>query len=136
MTGPSPAPTPTPAADAAQAPPAAARAAADPTPEPDAAQALTAAGQDPAAAQAATPATAARTAAAPAQEPDGAAQALEDQIGLWREAQGRHRAISVDDLAELEDHLRGQIADLAGAGLDAEESFLVAVRRLVAFSFA
>ncbi|MDR2347450.1 MAG: permease prefix domain 1-containing protein [Bifidobacteriaceae bacterium] len=58
------------------------------------------------------------------------AQTLEDQIELWREAQGRHRAISPDDLAELEDHLRGQIADLEAAGLDGDEAFLVAAKRL------
>ena len=33
-------------------------------------------------------------------------------------------------MAELEDHLREQVAGLAGAGLDADEAFLVAVKRM------
>jgi hypothetical protein len=55
---------------------------------------------------------------------------LEAQIGRWRGYVQRHRAISGDDLDELEDNLRGQIADRRATGLDDEEAFLVAIKRL------
>jgi hypothetical protein len=56
--------------------------------------------------------------------------AAEAQIERWRQAQGRHRAMTEDDVAELEDHLRAQMADLRAVGLDDEEAFLVAAKRL------
>lgn len=56
--------------------------------------------------------------------------ALEQQIGEWREYVGRRQAINAVDVAELEDHLREQVASLAAAGLDSEEAFLVAVKRI------
>ena len=56
--------------------------------------------------------------------------ALEERIGQWREYLRRRQAIHAVDVAELEDHLREQIASLADAGLDAEEAFLVAVKRI------
>jgi hypothetical protein len=56
--------------------------------------------------------------------------ALERQIEQWRSYLRRRRAIHSVDVAELEDHLREQIAGLVDAGLDAEEAFLVAVKRM------
>ncbi|CAM5778806.1 permease prefix domain 1-containing protein [Cellulomonas persica] len=55
---------------------------------------------------------------------------LQHQIDQWRTWVSRRDAISPDDVAELEDNLRGRIADLRAGGLDDEEAFLVAVRRL------
>ncbi|HET7275226.1 MAG TPA: permease prefix domain 1-containing protein [Longimicrobiaceae bacterium] len=55
---------------------------------------------------------------------------LEEQIDQWRGYLRRHQAISPADVEELEDHLRGQVATLTGAGLSADEAFLVAVKRL------
>lgn len=57
-------------------------------------------------------------------------QDLEAQIGHWRGYVQRHRAISAGDADELEDHLREQICGLEEAGLDGDEAFLVAVRRM------
>ena len=42
----------------------------------------------------------------------------------------RRQAIHAVDVAELEDHLREQIAALTDAGLAADEAFLVAVKRM------
>jgi hypothetical protein len=61
--------------------------------------------------------------------PDNAAS-LEAQIDQWRSFLSRRQAIHTVDIAELEDHLREQVAALVGAGLDADEAFLVAVKRL------
>lgn len=55
---------------------------------------------------------------------------LEADIDRWRGYVQRHHAISSADIDELEDHLRGQIADLEAAGLDDSEAFLVAIKRL------
>jgi hypothetical protein len=55
---------------------------------------------------------------------------LEDQIGQWRSYLQRRQAIHATDVAELEDHLREQIAILTGAGLSGDEAFLVAVKRI------
>jgi hypothetical protein len=55
---------------------------------------------------------------------------LENQIDQWRAWVLRRRAISPADAAELEDNLRGRIADLRAGGLDDDEAFLVAVRRM------
>lgn len=55
---------------------------------------------------------------------------LEERIAEWRSYLSRRRAIDPVDVAELEDHLREQVASLAEAGLDAEEAFLVAVKRM------
>src|SRR5512138_3261983 len=57
-------------------------------------------------------------------------QSLEDQIGQWRSYLRRRQAIHSVDVAELEDHLREQVAVLTGAGLAADEAFLVAVKRM------
>lgn len=55
---------------------------------------------------------------------------LEAQIDRWRGYVQRRQAISPADVDELEDHLRGQIADRQATGLDDEEAFLVAIKRL------
>jgi len=55
---------------------------------------------------------------------------LEERIGQWRQYLRRRQAIHSADVEELEDHLRSQIEALRGAGLDEDEAFLVAVKRL------
>jgi len=55
---------------------------------------------------------------------------LEEQIALWRSYLHRRQAIHAVDVAELEDHLREQIAGLTDAGLADDEAFLVAVKRM------
>ena len=55
---------------------------------------------------------------------------VEEQIDQWRGFVRRRRAISGPDVEEMEDHLREQIADLEANGLDEEEAFLVAVKRM------
>src|SRR5690625_4039140 len=55
---------------------------------------------------------------------------LEGQIDLWRSYLHRRQAIHSVDVAELEDHLREQIGELIDAGLNADEAFLVAVKRI------
>jgi hypothetical protein len=60
----------------------------------------------------------------------GNAVSLEEQIDRWRSYLRRRQAIHSVDVAELEDHLREQIAVLADAGLSTDEAFLVAVKRL------
>ncbi|MDP3739316.1 MAG: permease prefix domain 1-containing protein [Hyphomonadaceae bacterium] len=60
----------------------------------------------------------------------GNAVSLEEQIDQWRSYLNRRQAIHSVDVAELEDHLRTQIAGLSEAGLAADEAFLVAVKRM------
>lgn len=55
---------------------------------------------------------------------------LEEQIDRWRSYLLRRQAIHSVDVAELEDHLREQVAVLVDAGLDYDEAFLVAVKRM------
>lgn len=55
---------------------------------------------------------------------------LEEQIGQWRSYVRRRQAIHSVDVAELEDHLREQVAVLVDAGLATDEAFLVAVKRI------
>ncbi len=55
---------------------------------------------------------------------------LEERIGQWRQYLRRRQAVHSGDVEELEDHLRSQIDVLRGAGLDEDEAFLVAVKRL------
>jgi hypothetical protein len=55
---------------------------------------------------------------------------LEAQIGEWRSYFRRRQAIRDVDVAELEDHLRGQVESLMGVGLAQDEAFLVAVKRM------
>lgn len=56
--------------------------------------------------------------------------ALEAQLAEWRSYLRRRQAIRDVDVAELEDHLRGQLESLMGVGLTADEAFLVAVKRV------
>ena len=55
---------------------------------------------------------------------------LESQIARWRDWLRRRPALRSGDVAELEAHLRDQIAALTGAGLADDEAFLVAVKRM------
>src|SRR5688500_10490780 len=58
------------------------------------------------------------------------AVSLEEQIDQWRSYLRRRQAIHSVDVAELEDHLREQVAVLVAAGLATDEAFLVAVKRM------
>src|SRR5512134_1006325 len=60
----------------------------------------------------------------------GQATSLEEQIDQWRSYLRRRQAIHSVDVAELEDHLREQVAGLVNAGLATDEAFLVAVKRM------
>lgn len=55
---------------------------------------------------------------------------LEAQLDQWRGYVQRRQAISAADVAEMEDHLRAQVDDLVATGLDDDEAFLVAVKRM------
>jgi hypothetical protein len=55
---------------------------------------------------------------------------FEKQVDQWRTYLLRRQAIHSVDVAELEDHLREQVAALVGAGLSSDEAFLVAVKRM------
>jgi hypothetical protein len=55
---------------------------------------------------------------------------LEERIAEWRAYLSRRQAIDAVDVDELEDHLRNQVSDLQAAGLDDEEAFLIAVKRI------
>jgi hypothetical protein len=55
---------------------------------------------------------------------------LDSRITEWRSLVSRGQTIDDKDVEELEDHLRGQIADLVVAGLTADEAFLIAVKRI------
>lgn len=64
-------------------------------------------------------------------KPDGAAaDSVEQQIEAWRTHLRSSGAITRADAAELEDHLREQIASLGEDGLSEDEAFLVAVKRM------
>ena len=56
--------------------------------------------------------------------------ALEAQIDQWRGYVRRREAISGADVDEMEDHLRERVEDLRATGLDDDEAFLVAVKRM------
>jgi hypothetical protein len=58
------------------------------------------------------------------------AATLEARIAEWRSFFRRRRAIHEVDVAELEDHLRGEVESLMGSGLSEDEAFLVAVKRM------
>src|SRR5215213_4203635 len=60
----------------------------------------------------------------------GDAVSLEEQIDRWRSYLRHRQAIHSVDVAELEDHLREQVALLVDAGLATDEAFLVAVKRM------
>jgi hypothetical protein len=57
-------------------------------------------------------------------------ESLETQIAEWRAYVAGAPGVNGHDVAELEDHLRDQIAELSAAGLAADEAFLVAVKRM------
>jgi hypothetical protein len=57
-------------------------------------------------------------------------EGLDSEIAEWRAFVGQGPAVDGRDVEELEDHLRGQIADLTAAGLAADEAFLIAVKRI------
>ena len=63
-------------------------------------------------------------------QPSDAAASLEEQIDQWRSYLRHRQAIHSVDVAELEDHLREQVAGLMDAGLATDEAFLVAVKRM------
>lgn len=52
------------------------------------------------------------------------------QIRQWRGYLEGRRRMRTEEVDELESHLRDQIADLEDRGLDGDESFLVAVKRM------
>jgi hypothetical protein len=55
---------------------------------------------------------------------------LEGQIAEWRAYMQRRRELHSTDAEELEDHLRSRITELTEAGLQADEAFLIAVKRM------
>ncbi|WP_112135223.1 permease prefix domain 1-containing protein [Glycomyces dulcitolivorans] len=55
---------------------------------------------------------------------------LEAQIAEWRSYMLRRKAISEADVDELEDHLRERVGDLTESGLNPDEAFLIAVKRM------
>ena len=57
-------------------------------------------------------------------------QDVESQIAEWRAYVANAPAVNGQDVDELEDHLRHQIAELTEAGLTPDEGFLVAVKRM------
>jgi hypothetical protein len=57
-------------------------------------------------------------------------KSLELEIAEWRSFVGQRPAVDGRDLDELEAHLRDQIADLNAVGLDPDEAFIVAVKRI------
>ncbi len=63
-----------------------------------------------------------------------AVSSLEKQIEAWRAHLRKSRSITSQDAAELDDHLREQIAALSADGLSDDEAFLVAVKRIGAIN--
>jgi hypothetical protein len=57
-------------------------------------------------------------------------ESLELEIAEWRSYVERGPAVDAHDVEELEAHLRDQISDLHAVGLDDDEAFLVAVKRM------
>jgi len=55
---------------------------------------------------------------------------LNEQLQRWREELAQSPAFSGENLNELESHLRDSIATLQRCGLDAEEAYLIATKRL------
>ena len=54
----------------------------------------------------------------------------EARIAQWRAALARSAAVTEQDADELEEHLRDRMDDLERSGLDVDEAFLIAVKRL------
>lgn len=61
---------------------------------------------------------------------DATRTALEEQIDVWRGYVSRREAIAHADVRELEGHLRDRIDELTASGLDGDEAFLVAIKRM------
>ncbi len=57
-------------------------------------------------------------------------EGVDSQIAEWRAYVARAPGVNGQDIDELEDHLRHQIAELSAAGLADDEAFLIAVKRL------
>ena len=57
-------------------------------------------------------------------------ESVESQIAAWRAYVAGAPGVNGNDVDELEDHLRHQMAELTAAGLTADEGFLIAVKRL------
>jgi hypothetical protein len=57
-------------------------------------------------------------------------ESLESRIAEWRAYVAGAPGVNGQDVEELEDHLRHQIAELNAAGLTPDEGFLIAVKRL------
>lgn len=55
---------------------------------------------------------------------------MEARIGEWRSYLLRRQTLEQGDIDELEDHLRSEMSELGAAGLNGEESFLIAIRRM------
>ena len=55
---------------------------------------------------------------------------LETAIGQWRSRAAAESAIAAHAVAELEEHLRTGVDQLVATGLNSEEAFLIATRRL------
>jgi len=55
---------------------------------------------------------------------------LDDYISEWRHYLQRQPSLRQGDIEELEDHLQSQVEALVDSGLDDDEAFLVAVKRL------
>ncbi|MEE8440631.1 MAG: permease prefix domain 1-containing protein, partial [Spirochaetia bacterium] len=55
---------------------------------------------------------------------------LEAEIRKWRDHLRGTGSVGAGDLEELEGHLRDEVDELSGCGLDGEEAFLISVRRL------
>ena len=61
---------------------------------------------------------------------------VETQIREWKTYLLRRNTVDHVDVDELEDHLRSEMSQLGAAGLDGDESFLVAIKRMGGFSLA
>lgn len=61
---------------------------------------------------------------------DDADATLAAELSTWRAELSANRALSPDDIDELEDHLLSEYTDLMGLGLSTEEAMLIARRRL------
>ena len=59
---------------------------------------------------------------------------IEEQISNWHQALLAQPGLSSDQVDELESHLRETISSLRSAGLENEEAFLVATRRMGSIS--
>ena len=55
---------------------------------------------------------------------------VESQIREWKTYLLRRNTVDHVDVDELEDHLRSEMSQLGAAGLDGDESFLVAIKRM------